>query len=93
MNGQFLTQARREGDGEGEAADPEGGGERRDRKPFHAFRSTFDRLCRERGQNPEFIQAQMGHSDPRLTLVHYGQWSEVGEAGGGGTRRGGWLPV
>lgn len=48
----------------------------RDRKPFHAFRSTFDRLCRERGQNPEFIQAQMGHSDPRLTLVTYGRWSE-----------------
>jgi integrase len=36
-----------------------------------------DRLCRERGQNPEFIQAQMGHSDPRLTLNHYGQCCEV----------------
>jgi integrase len=48
----------------------------RPRKPFHAFRSTFDRLCRERGLNREWAQAQLGHSDPRLTLVTYGRWSE-----------------
>lgn len=77
VNGQFLTKLVVKAMEKAKPPIPKAGENGRDRKPFHAFRSTFDRLCRERGQNPEFIQAQMGHSDPRLTLVTYGRWSET----------------
>lgn len=76
VNGQFVTKLIVKAMEKAKPPIPKAGESGRDRKPFHAFRSTFDRLCRERGQNPEFIQAQMGHSDPRLTLVHYGAWSD-----------------
>ncbi|HZR96248.1 MAG TPA: site-specific integrase [Gaiellaceae bacterium] len=77
VNGQFLTKLVVKAMEKAKPPVPKLGEGGRERKPFHAFRSTFDRLCRERGQNPEFIQTQMGHSDPRLTLVHYGAWSET----------------
>jgi integrase len=93
VNGQFLTKLVVKAMEKAKPPIPKVGESGRDRKPFHAFRSTFDRLCRERGQNPEFIQAQMGHSDPRLTLVHYGQWSEVAKQAEAGRVEAAGFPV
>ena len=47
----------------------------RTRKPFHAFRSTFARICLERGRQLQWVQAQLGHSDLNLTIGVYGAWS------------------
>jgi integrase len=52
----------------------------RKRKPFHAFRACFARLCREAGLDPQWVQTQLGHSDPGLTLNVYGKWSDAGLA-------------
>lgn len=49
----------------------------RKRKPFHAFRATFTRQMREQGRDPQWVQVQLGHSDPGLTLNVYGRWSDV----------------
>jgi integrase len=56
---------------------PEVGEHGRKRKPFHAFRACFARLCREAGLDPQLVQTQLGHSDPALTLNVYGKWSEA----------------
>jgi integrase len=50
----------------------------RARKPLHSFRASFDRICREQGRDPQWVQEVLGHSDPRLTLQVYGKWSEAG---------------
>jgi integrase len=50
----------------------------RKRKALHAFRATYTRLCREGGLDPQWVQTQLGHSDPALTLNVYGKWSEAG---------------
>lgn len=76
INGQYLTRVVEKAMTKAKPPIPKAGENGRPRKPFHAFRSTFDRLCREQGRNPEWIQAQLGHSDPRLTLITYGRWSE-----------------
>lgn len=76
INGQYLTRVVEKAMAKAKPPIPKVGANGRPRKSFHAFRSTFDRLCREQGRNPEWIQAQLGHSDPRLTLVTYGRWSE-----------------
>jgi integrase len=76
INGQYLTQIVERAMHTAKPPIPKVAENGRPRKPFHALRSTFDRLCREQGRNPEWIQSQLGHSDPRLTLVTYGRWSE-----------------
>jgi len=47
------------------------------RKPFHAFRATYTRICREQGLDPQWVQFQLGHSSPDLTLNVYGRWSDA----------------
>jgi integrase len=59
---------------------PDVGENGRRRKPFHAFRACFARLCHQAGLNPQWVQAQLGHSDPHLTLNVYGKWSDAGLA-------------
>jgi integrase len=76
INGQYLTRVVEKAMTNAKPPIPKTGENGRPRKPFHAFRSSFDRICREQGRNPEWVQAQLGHSDPRLTLVTYGRWSE-----------------
>lgn len=77
LNGQYLTRVVATAMEKAKPPIPKVGESGRPRKPFHAFRATFDRLCRERGLDPQWVQAELGHSDPRLTLQAYGQWSEV----------------
>jgi integrase len=76
VNGQYLTRVVENAMEKAKPPIPKAGKEERPRKPFHAFRATFDRLCLEAGRNPMWVQAQLGHSDPRLTLQTYGQWTE-----------------
>jgi integrase len=45
-------------------------------RTVHSFRDTFTRQALERGANPEWIRAQLGHSTLDLTLNVYGQWSQ-----------------
>jgi integrase len=74
LNGQYLT--RLVSKAMVKAAIPAMDAEGRRRKPFHALRSSYDRILREQGRNPEWVQLMMGHSSPELTLNHYGAWSE-----------------
>ena len=75
INGQYLSRrVAAAGAGAGIADVGEGG---RKRKPFHAFRASYVRLCREQGLDPQWVQFQLGHSDPDLTLNVYGRWSDV----------------
>jgi integrase len=48
----------------------------RHRRPFHAFRATYTRLCRERGLDPQWVAAQLGHADIALTVGVYGRWAD-----------------
>jgi integrase len=75
LNGQYLTKLVNKAIGEAKLPKVGEGG--RKRKPFHAFRATYTRLCRERGLDPQWVQDQLGHSDPRLTLDVYGKWSDT----------------
>ncbi|HEY7005189.1 MAG TPA: site-specific integrase [Sphingomicrobium sp.] len=75
VNGGYLT--RLVGKAVDEAGLPKVGEGGRKRKPFHAFRATYARLCRERGLDPQWVQGQLGHSDPDLTLNVYGRWSQA----------------
>ena len=62
--------------------DPQSG---RPRKPLHSLRATFSRRMLEQGRHPQWVEAQLGHSDLRLTMHTYGAWSEEamrGEAAG-----------
>lgn len=77
INGQYLTRVVEQAMEKATPPIPKAGKDGRARKPFHAFRATFDRLCLEAGRNPMWVQAQLGHSDPRLTLQTYGQWSDA----------------
>ncbi len=40
----------------------------------HRFRHTFARLLLQRGVNVDDVATLMGHSDPKITLKHYGHW-------------------
>jgi integrase len=40
----------------------------------HRFRHTFARLLLERGVPVDDVATLMGHSDPKITLKHYGRW-------------------
>ena len=59
-----------------EAGIPEVGEGGRKRRPFHAYRATYARLCLEAGRDPQWVQKQLGHSDPDLTLNTYGRRSD-----------------
>ena len=75
LNGDYLTKlVAKAVDQAGLPKVGEGG---RKRRPFHAFRATYDRLCLERGLNPQWVQGQLGHSSPDLTLNVYGKWSDA----------------
>lgn len=63
-----------------QAGIPDEGEHGRKRKPLHAFRATFDRLCLESGLSSQWVQAQLGHSDANLTLNVYGRWSAAATA-------------
>jgi integrase len=78
LNGRYLT--RLVENAINTAGLPKVGEGGRRRKPFHAFRATYTRLCRERGLDPQWVQGQLGHSDPELTLNVYGRWSAVAVA-------------
>lgn len=52
----------------------------RARKPFHAFRASYARLCLEQGRAGQWVQAELGHSTPELTIGTYGAWSEEAKA-------------
>jgi integrase len=73
LNGQYVS--RRVDDAREKAGIPDVGEGGRKRKPFHAFRACYARLCREQGLDPQWVQFQLGHSDPDLTLNVYGRWS------------------
>ncbi len=73
LNGQFVS--RRIDDARKQAGISDVGEGGRRRKPFHAFRASYTRLCREQGLDPQWVQLQLGHSDPDLTLNVYGRWS------------------
>ncbi len=75
LNGQYLTKLVKKATDEANL--PEVGEGGRKRKPFHAFRATYTRLCRERGLDPQWVQGQLGHSDPALTLEVHGKWSDA----------------
>lgn len=75
VNGQYLS--RRVDDAREKAGIPDVGEGGRKRKPFHAFRASYARLCREQGLDPQWVQFQLGHSDPDLTLNVYGRWSDA----------------
>lgn len=47
----------------------------RPRKPLHSLRATFTRRMLEQGRHPQWVEAQLGHSDLQLTLFVYGAWS------------------
>ena len=40
----------------------------------HRFRHTFARLLLQRGVLVDDVATLMGHSDPKITLKHYGHW-------------------
>lgn len=40
----------------------------------HRFRHTFARLLLQRGVKVDDVATLMGHSDPKITLKHYGHW-------------------
>jgi integrase len=44
-----------------------------DRVTPHTLRRTFASLALAAGRNPRWVMAQLGHSDPRLTLSIYAQ--------------------
>lgn len=48
----------------------------RPRKPFHSLRATFARQQLEAGKNPQWVEAQLGHADLKLTVGVYGAWGE-----------------
>jgi integrase len=75
LNGQYVS--RRIDDARIKAGIPDMGEGGRRRKPFHAFRACYARLCREQGLDPQWVQYQLGHSDPDLTLNVYGRWSDA----------------
>ena len=73
LNGQYVSRLVQKACREaGIAEEGEGG---RKRKPFHALRGTYTRICRETGYPDELIQHNLGHSTPVLTQQVYGQWS------------------
>jgi integrase len=78
VNGQYLTKLI------GAAMDAAGilreaaNGKRR--KPFHAFRACFARLCREQGADAQWVQAMLGHSTVELTIGVYGKWADEAQA-------------
>jgi integrase len=41
----------------------------------HRFRHTFARLLLQRGVPVDDVATLMGHSDPKITLKHYGHWA------------------
>lgn len=75
LSGDYLTQL--VSNAIEKAGIPKIGEDGRKRKPFHGFRSSYTRLCRERGLDPQWVQGQLGHSDPDLTLNVYGRWSDL----------------
>jgi integrase len=75
LNGQYV--ARRVDDARRRAGIPDVGEGGRKRKPFHAFRASFTRLCLEQGLDPVWVQRQLGHSSPDLTLNVYGRWQDA----------------
>jgi integrase len=40
----------------------------------HRFRHTFARLLLQRGVPVDDVATLMGHSDPKITIKHYGHW-------------------
>ena len=48
----------------------------RPRKPAHSLRASYARRMLEQGRHPQWVEAQLGHSDLRLTMHTYGRWSE-----------------
>ena len=75
LNGQYLTKLVKAATEK--AGIPEMGEGGRKRRPFHAFRATYARLCLEAGRDPQWVQKQLGHSDPDLTLNVYGRRSDA----------------
>ena len=74
LNGQFVS--RRVNDARERAGIADVGEGGRKRKPFHAFRATFDRICLEQGRDRDWVRQQLGHSSLALTIDTYGAWSE-----------------
>ncbi len=56
---------------------PKLGEDKRPRKPFHSFRATFARMCRENGADPQWLQAELGHASLDLTIGTYSTWQAV----------------
>ncbi len=44
------------------------------RVPFHGLRDTFATQLLMAGEPLTYVSAQLGHSDPRVTLAHYAKW-------------------
>jgi integrase len=59
-----------------QAGIPKAGEDGRPRKPLHSLRASYTRLMLEQGRAPQWVQAQLGHSDANLTLNVYGKWTE-----------------
>ena len=51
-------------------------GVERPRKPLHSLRSSFGRLMREQGADPDWLRGELGHSTLELSHGVYGEWSE-----------------
>jgi integrase len=47
----------------------------RRRRPVHAFRASYTRILLKSGENPAFVQGQLGHSSIDMTVGTYGKWS------------------
>ncbi len=56
---------------------PELGEGGRPRKPIHSLRASFTRLMLEQGRHPQWVQSELGHASPDLTLNVYGAWTEA----------------
>ena len=42
--------------------------------PFHSLRDTFATLLLMAGQPLSYVSAQLGHSNPKVTIHHYARW-------------------
>lgn len=75
LNGQYLAKLVKAAMVKAGIPDVGEGG--RKRKPLHSLRATYTRIMLESGRNPQWTQAQLGHSSAELTIGVYGEWSDA----------------